>query len=312
MDAFPVGFKLLGQIGQGGEGTVSRYYHHPSRTLVAAKTFFRPRTDTRAPREARILMELRGCTKIAQLYEVIMNQPGYGYSTLLLEHCEYGDLRSFQDWHFYQRIALSEPFIWHVAREISEALAYLAAGGTSNSPTAHVPAFRTIVHRDVKLANVLLKVGPTTALTGFFEVKLADFGNAVAYDPSTSFIPCGRAGTYDIRPPEYPLATPAWDVWGLGCVVHLLALGMLPITRQPYEVPPEEMEAYARQEGAPEPLVRTICVPPGIGVGTNPPMHERQLAFYSRTLDVAMKCMLVLDPTKRMTAVHLRGIIRRL
>lgn len=78
-----------------------------------------------------------------------------------------------------------------------------------------------IIHRDIKLENILIG-------NSIDDVRLTDFGWAIAYDPNKP--PREKCGTYKYMPPEVIQKKPydhKVDSWALGFVLfELLGFGM--------------------------------------------------------------------------------------
>ncbi len=82
-----------------------------------------------------------------------------------------------------------------------------------------------IIHRDLKLENIL-KVNKESN-----EVKIVDFGIAGLYAGRKSEIT--KAGSINYLPPEIfkqknVVASPALDIWAIGCILFALVTGYLP------------------------------------------------------------------------------------
>ena len=141
---------------------------------------------------------------IVRLYEVLENEDRI---FLVMELLEGGTLRDFvRD----NKGTLDESMARPLVRSMAHALEYLERYG--------------IVHRDVKLINVLL-----THQARGFDVKLVDFGLASILAPGQK---CSSfAGTLPFCAPEVILGIPyaqSVDVWGLGVTMHYLLYHKLP------------------------------------------------------------------------------------
>ena len=77
-----------------------------------------------------------------------------------------------------------------------------------------------ILHRDIKLGNILIKSST---------VKLADFGLAIKYRDNE--VPRQLCGTPNFLAPEVyrlKLHSTASDIWAVGCVLYSLLVGQNP------------------------------------------------------------------------------------
>ncbi|KAF8949206.1 CBL-interacting serine/threonine-protein kinase 21 [Haplosporangium gracile] len=91
-----------------------------------------------------------------------------------------------------------------------------------------------IVHRDLKLENVLLE--PQTRAPLRPKVKLTDFGLAKVIDMDSPLLTT-RCGSEDYAAPEIILGQPydgrEADIWSLGVVLYALLVGFLPFNMRP-------------------------------------------------------------------------------
>ncbi|KAG0289190.1 hypothetical protein BGZ98_003948 [Dissophora globulifera] len=91
-----------------------------------------------------------------------------------------------------------------------------------------------IVHRDLKLENVLLE--PRTGMPLRPRVKLTDFGLAKVIEEDSPLLTT-RCGSEDYAAPEIILAQPydgrEADIWSLGVVLYALLVGFLPFNMRP-------------------------------------------------------------------------------
>lgn len=103
-----------------------------------------------------------------------------------------------------------------------------------------------IVHRDIKLENLLYTPSPTHSLpvghpgleedAGVGIVKLADFGLAKEVFSASTATPCGTIG---YTAPEIVLSqsySKNVDIWALGCVMYTVLCGYPPFGGEPEEV----------------------------------------------------------------------------
>ena len=150
-------------------------------------------------------------------------------------------------------------------------------------------------------------------------VKLGDFGLSAFYNPEDSQMP-GMWGTTILWPPEQTwegrVATPAGDIWAVGCIVHELAHGFPPV------VDPNLTERMLC--GKNQPLVQwdsrvrkaywsAKAQRKPVPINVNPKQQEfdvrrRRAAtpIYSDALNSCMMVALHLNVTKRATAGQLK------
>ncbi|CAF3668461.1 unnamed protein product [Adineta steineri] len=148
------------------------------------------------------------------------------YVYLILELCSGGDLERY----LKEKKSLSESETQHIVKQVVNGLVYLHN--------------HRIIHRDIKLSNLLL--------TDTYEVKIADFGLAkkiqLARDQNNETM----CGTPNYISPEIASRTPhsyATDVWSLGILIATLLTGHPPfdtdtvhgtlkkVTHEKYELP---------------------------------------------------------------------------
>ncbi|KAK1910209.1 hypothetical protein P3342_006482 [Pyrenophora teres f. teres] len=189
-----------------------------------------------------------------------------------------------------------EMFIWHAFKHVACGLAFLHERG--------------VVHGDIKLANILLaspREGETYPLP-----KIADFG-AAAIKPSCR-IPWGHMGTLGWQPPEESYHHgPESDVWALGCMVHKLALGLLPVERQ--EIPNIDIDEWFDANSMRVPvgteypaIYKDMCVWMAynqiVSMRIDYPSYPKSMV-YSKLLNYVMMRALDTDHRARITASQL-------
>jgi serine/threonine protein kinase len=117
--------------------------------------------------------------------------------SIAYDYYDGGDLHDFAAHAIELYLPIPESFIWHVFLQLGAAILYLHTGmkfdpATGNvqsfESTAHEPHWNPIYHRDIKMANVLLKhhVGRRGNFTRYPEVALADLGHATTEKPYNS------------------------------------------------------------------------------------------------------------------------------
>lgn len=152
--------------------------------------------------EINLLESLRNAPFIIQLYDSFEDFPSRRVY-LILEYCNQGSLA---DKRFSQ---ISE--VYRIFQQILQAMKTLRA--------------QNIIHRDIKLANILLKNDG---------IRLCDFN--LAKKLQSPFLCAPKCGTPSHLPPEilfspheqYAKFDLNFDVWALGVVLHQLAYGIPP------------------------------------------------------------------------------------
>lgn len=163
-----ISFSVIEKLGEGASGTVWRVEHRPTGKMYAMKKIEKSdegmNADDQLKTEIACLRKLRH-KNIVNLFEVFESRRKMW---IILELVEGGEL--------YQRIAevdhFSERFIAHAVKQILQAVHYMHSNG--------------IVHRDLKLENVLLTTNRPDA-----DIKVADFGLSAdlkleGFDPEES------------------------------------------------------------------------------------------------------------------------------
>ena len=214
-------YALERQLGEGATGVVFRALREPDGTKVAVKVLRRGLSRDPVYRQ-RFLREARVANEVEHRHLVPMLDAGEhdGFTFLASAYLDGGSLADLLAAD--GRLALDECV--RLALEIAGGLAALHEHG--------------IVHRDVKPANVMLDRHGTSALTDFGLAKGA------AYTVLTR--PGQWLGTLDYLAPELiegSEATPASDIYALGCVVYECVTGAAPFSdRQLLEVAVAHLE----------------------------------------------------------------------
>ncbi|KDO25341.1 CAMK protein kinase [Saprolegnia parasitica CBS 223.65] len=238
----------LGRIlGTGGCAIVHEAEHRWSGAKVAIKVL--TKANAAATAEATLLQSLHH-PNIVQCTECIESTDG---PCVVLELLAGGDLFS----RYQHQRRFSEDDVRHVVYGVLSALAYCHA--------------RSLVHRDIKLENILFDKHDN--------VKLADFGLAT-YATSALSRACGTIG---FLAPEVahaqPYGTPI-DIWATGIVMFTLLFDRLP-----FGTSFETLHS----------LTDASTVP-------YPPHKTEWLSANARRV---LEAMLTVDPTKRATAADL-------
>eukprot|EP00041_Stephanoeca_diplocostata_P026932 m.734161 g.734161 ORF g.734161 m.734161 type:complete len:506 (+) comp23079_c0_seq2:561-2078(+) len=140
---------------------------------------------------------------IVRLHEVYDTPSSYSFVGDL---CERGDLLEYINEHGYFNEAEARPLF----KQLVAAVEYCHKSG--------------VVHRDLKLENVLLDRN--------FNIKIADFGFADFFDTSLTTRMTEWCGSPPYAAPEIftgqPYYGPEIDVWSMGVVLYALVTGALP------------------------------------------------------------------------------------
>ncbi|KAH9881101.1 hypothetical protein J1614_001594 [Plenodomus biglobosus] len=223
------------ELEKGGEGVVEAWKHSLTGALIAVKIVSRWRSTKG---EVEILLDLPPHKHIIKCLGYVDKHPSLTQSSILLEYCPGGDL-----FHLHARNmerndytgTFSEAFMWSTYIQIAGAIAFLHEG-IDPQHTIGRDNWRTIMHRDLKTENILIKSMGFRDDMSDVQVKLGDFGAARFYD-RTSKIHSQNFGTTTSWPPEMMESngrgarhySPPCDVWGVGAIIHDLAHTLHPI-----------------------------------------------------------------------------------
>ncbi|KAJ3301523.1 hypothetical protein HDV03_000699 [Kappamyces sp. JEL0829] len=204
-------YRLGKTIGQGEFGKVKLGYHLQSNREVAIKFIKKQSVDsavrrTKLAREINILQSISH-RYIVELLEVIETE---AYIGLIMEVATGGELFEY----ILSREYLSEREAGRIFAQLIDAVSYLHARG--------------IIHRDLKLENVLLDRNRN--------VKLIDFGFANTVNDHSQMLqtscgsPCYAAPEL-VSEPNYngELA----DIWSCGVILYAMLCGTLPFDDDP-------------------------------------------------------------------------------
>lgn len=206
------GFSNLNLLGQGGFGYVHKGIL-PNGKLIAVKSLksgsgqgereFQAEVETISRVHHKHLVSLVGhCVTDSQkllVYEFVANKT--------LEFHLHGKGQPVMDWQTRLRIAVGS----------AKGLAYL-----------HEDCHPKIIHRDIKVANILLDFK--------FEAKVADFGLAKFSSDANTHISTRVMGTFGYMAPEYASSgklTDKSDVFSFGVVLLELITGRRPVDYSP-------------------------------------------------------------------------------
>lgn len=166
-------------------------------------------------------------------------------ASLYMEYCDLGSLELLlKKYRKHQKSAqvrsyIPESFIWKTFLELSSALQYLHHGIKAEGSLVprEPPAWRRVLHRDIKPGNIFLKSSPYSR---YPTAVLGDFGCATKYGIKDWDDISRIVGTMPWQPPELPEHTTRGDVWSLGAVIQALCrLDNGPVTLPPQGVDPD-------------------------------------------------------------------------
>ncbi|KAL1916714.1 uncharacterized protein VTP21DRAFT_5418 [Calcarisporiella thermophila] len=133
----------------------------------------------------------------------------------------------------------------HIFRGLAQAVDYLHDHG--------------VVHRDLKLENVLLTADPLSCPLHAVQTKLTDFGLATRFDPSRPYL-TARCGSEEYAAPEIVVGRAydgrETDAWSMGVVLYALIVGRLPFEADAATGQRGMLHRIARGEYAPLPSHR--------------------------------------------------------
>jgi len=211
-------YLLTGLLGQGGFANVYLGEHLHHGTWAAVKV---PRSRSQEKRE-RFVKEIRTLAGLNHPHIVRVLEYSVENDTpfLAMNYARRGSLQQI----YREGVLFSLDTIVSYVKQIADGLQYIHD--------------RRLVHRDVKLGNILLGPGNT--------VWLSDFGIAVEL-PRLPFLveSQGGAGTVDYMSPEQLQGKPcpASDQYGLGVVVYELLTGDTPFHGNGQEIAEQHLHA---------------------------------------------------------------------
>lgn len=213
-------------IASGANGVVHLHLDLKHGTLVAVKTVSDETYEpSEVPHEVQIIRHIGPHDNIIRCFAVYNDSDSESHKKIVFQYCSPGDLASYVDKF---KVDVPEDFIWHAFKQIAHGLHHIHAA--------------SVVHGDLKMANVLLVPNPRDGL--YPTLKIADFGASEFDWPSN--IPFGHVGTWLYSPPEAEYHQgPEGDVWALGNILYFLARRTMP--RRKLNEPEEDSELWFEQ-----------------------------------------------------------------
>ncbi|MCW2814479.1 MAG: Serine/threonine protein kinase, partial [Nocardioides sp.] len=231
-------YRIVRQLGRGGMGVVFAAEHRGLGRTVALKVLspeLAGQDDYRArfSREATVLARLDS----PHVVQVLDHGEHDGCLYIATQYVAGGDLAD--------ALRRYGPVPVATAAQIAEQVAW--ALGDSHAAG--------VVHRDVKPSNVLLREVSTEVF-----VYLCDFGIAQDRDPGFT-APGAVAGTFAYLAPERlrgEPATPAADVYALGCVLFTSLIGAAPYAGSDVEIGMSHLNAPVPQVVESSPVAASV------------------------------------------------------
>ncbi|XP_020377256.2 NUAK family SNF1-like kinase 1 [Rhincodon typus] len=205
-------YEILQTLGKGAYGKVQKAQETATGRTVAIKSVRKDRFQEEPDRihiqrEMEIMSSLNH-PNIIRIYEVFENKDKI---IIVMDYCSNGELYDYVN----ERRRLSENEARRAFRQIVSAIHYCHKKG--------------IVHRDLKLENILLDEN--------FNVKLADFGLSNAYHKDQLLETYCGSPLY--ASPEivngFPYQGPEVDCWALGVLLYTLVYGTMPFDSRSYK-----------------------------------------------------------------------------
>ena len=202
-------YKILSNIGQGSYGNVYLAMNIYTNEKVAIKKIYKT-TDEES--ESEIINEIEILKKlnhpdIVKVLEFYKTEQAY---YIVSEYCSGGELFQKAETH------LSETQIAVIFKQILSGISYLHSNN--------------IVHRDLKLENILISDTEYVSLTGeeYLDIKIIDFGNAEHYDKNFSTKSL-VGSSYYIAPEIFKKnCGKESDLWSAGVILYMLIVGHPP------------------------------------------------------------------------------------
>ncbi|CAN1159275.1 Mitogen-activated protein kinase kinase kinase 20 [Linum perenne] len=202
------------KLGKGGYGDVYEAVPLKPGELMAVKSAPEHKANSLFAEE-HFLNKLSGVPGIIHCYGGEFTGENPRTYNLLIEHAPCGNLYELIDYYSSgDGFGIPEGFLRVFTRSLLKSLSSIHS--------------RRIAHCDIKPGNILVFKPPPGGGKHDFELKIADFGLAVEVSDGDEGGVCDYRGTVEYMPPEmvnFNLASPAMDVWALGCTVLEMVTG---------------------------------------------------------------------------------------
>ncbi|MFD3621069.1 protein kinase [Streptomyces sp. NPDC058676] len=223
------GYRLLQELGRGGQGVVHLARREGTGELLALKTLSAHGPVSRPARDG-FLREF-ACTRALQHRNVVAFHGGGVHGSTFYFTCEYCRWGSVADWVVQAGGRLNVEQALAITLQTLRGLAYAhTAEVPVQLPDGSVTVSHGLVHRDIKPQNLLL-TGNSKRMT----LKIADFGLAKAFDSaglsghtltgamggSLAFMPRGQVIDFKYVRPEA-------DLWAVTACLYWMLTGSAP------------------------------------------------------------------------------------
>ncbi|KAL7714972.1 non-specific serine/threonine protein kinase [Entamoeba marina] len=203
-------YNVIGYLGKGSYGVVRLVIDQENKKEYAMKVIGTNKKKlTETSKRESDLLQIVNHQHIIQLHEVLRSTE---HMYIIMECIYGGTLKEYVK----QRPLLEEEVIRNISKQILEALSYLHE--------------KNIIHRDLKLENVLL------LNTNTINIKITDFGLGKIIDSNTDNMTKTRCGTCEYISPEL-LKGKEYngyknDIWGAGVLMYVLATKKFPFLNE--------------------------------------------------------------------------------
>ncbi|XP_007902299.1 serine/threonine-protein kinase 33 [Callorhinchus milii] len=263
-------YKFEQNLGKGSFGVVIQATHIPTSTKWAIKILNKEKAGSSG---VRMLEREVAILKMVNHNHIIQLEEVYETSRkvyLVIEFCELGELKGI----VAKKGHLNEPETKHIISSLASAIFYLHKNG--------------IVHRDLKLENILVKSNDNADDNDLkLNIKVTDFGLSVLRDGAgvggKSMLQ-DTCGTPLYMAPEimnnYDYSQQC-DIWSIGIIMYTLLCGQAPFTAKSQEKLYEEIRKGELD------------------------FSHSCLKSISESAHCVLKGLLIVDPAHRMTASEL-------
>lgn len=171
--------------------------------------------------EGELIRQLNesGCKNVVTVFEWLYKPASSLHKAFVrtcYEYAEHGDLGDIGLFYRTRQLLLPEAFLWHIFWSIANALCYCRHGTNQSDKT--MPDWDTIVHGDVKPANMLLTPPNDSVDRLYPTIKLCDFGTSFTMPESIPKVRAWKStfqyGTSGFWAPEVETAKPLENVPG--------------------------------------------------------------------------------------------------